>query len=260
MSPSRLSEAEKQQILELYRLPGETTSTLASRFGVSNSTVSRILKTGLVEADYEALIQQKKRGATSLETTSSETALDKPEVEVSQPQQVSLFEVTEPTDLATPAEPPLVEAEMPVNTVAPTETRRLRRRSSAKDVVETPTEKFVAEAPTTLPPAEEIAAIAEDLAEAGVVEEAVVVTPKKILKSIAKPEPIPTAVPSAADLLDGTDLEDLSGLDDDLDALDDLDEDLEDDDEADSGFVSGSLFANTSGSNITVEVYLLQRL
>jgi transposase-like protein len=60
MTARKLSESDKQQILELYRLPGETTSTLATRYGVSNSTVSRILKTSLSEAEYEALIHQKR--------------------------------------------------------------------------------------------------------------------------------------------------------------------------------------------------------
>lgn len=60
MTSRKLSEAEKQQILELYRLPSETTSTLAGRFGVSNSTISRVLKSSLPTEEYEHLIQQKR--------------------------------------------------------------------------------------------------------------------------------------------------------------------------------------------------------
>ncbi|HEY9615262.1 MAG TPA: sigma factor-like helix-turn-helix DNA-binding protein, partial [Microcoleaceae cyanobacterium] len=62
MISRKLSDPEKQQILELYHLPGETTSTLASRYGVSNSTISRILKQGLPADEYELLIQQKRAG------------------------------------------------------------------------------------------------------------------------------------------------------------------------------------------------------
>lgn len=60
MTPRKLSDSDKLDILELYRQPGETTLTLASRYGVSNSTISRILKSSLSDAEYEALVQQKR--------------------------------------------------------------------------------------------------------------------------------------------------------------------------------------------------------
>lgn len=62
MAPSKLSDADKQTILELYHLPEETTSTLAERYGVSNSTISRLLKSHLPEKEYAVLIQQKRVG------------------------------------------------------------------------------------------------------------------------------------------------------------------------------------------------------
>ncbi len=58
--PKKLTTEDKQQILQLYRQQAETTSTLAVRYGVSNSTISRFLKTNLPEAEYELLIQQKR--------------------------------------------------------------------------------------------------------------------------------------------------------------------------------------------------------
>jgi transposase-like protein len=60
MTPRKLSESDKQNILHLYRHPGETTSTLAERYGVSNTTISRVLKSLLPEQEYEALVQQKR--------------------------------------------------------------------------------------------------------------------------------------------------------------------------------------------------------
>src|SRR6476469_2938213 len=60
MTPKKLSETDKQNILHLYRHPGETTSTLAERYGVSNTTISRVLKSLLPEQEYEALVQQKR--------------------------------------------------------------------------------------------------------------------------------------------------------------------------------------------------------
>ena len=60
MAPKKLSEADKQEIVELYRQPGETTTTLADRYGVSNSTISRILKGALDKKEYNALVQAKR--------------------------------------------------------------------------------------------------------------------------------------------------------------------------------------------------------
>jgi transposase-like protein len=73
MSPKKLSEADKNEILRLYRHSPETTSTLATHFGVSSSTVSRFLKSNLPEAEYETLIQQKRAQAIA---HPSETVVD----------------------------------------------------------------------------------------------------------------------------------------------------------------------------------------
>lgn len=61
MSPKKLTESDKQDILKLYRESDETTSTLAAQYGVSNSTISRLLKMSLDSTEYDRLIQQKKR-------------------------------------------------------------------------------------------------------------------------------------------------------------------------------------------------------
>lgn len=60
MAPKKLTEADKTSILSLYRQPQETTSTLAERYGVSNSTISRLLKSSLPGDEYSVLIQQKR--------------------------------------------------------------------------------------------------------------------------------------------------------------------------------------------------------
>ena len=41
MSPRKLTEEDKKQILQLYRNSEATTSTLAEGYGVSSSTISR---------------------------------------------------------------------------------------------------------------------------------------------------------------------------------------------------------------------------
>ncbi|MFQ4135027.1 hypothetical protein PGN35_001785 [Nodosilinea sp. PGN35] len=73
MAPKKLTEADKTSILSLYRQPQETTSTLAERYGVSNSTISRLLKASLPEAEYSTLIQQK-RGADRATVAAGEPA------------------------------------------------------------------------------------------------------------------------------------------------------------------------------------------
>jgi transposase-like protein len=81
MPPQKLSDSDKQEILTLYRQTEETTTTLASRFGVSNTTISRILKQIMTEQEYDALVQQKRggmfRNQSMLEP--SETLLELPE-------------------------------------------------------------------------------------------------------------------------------------------------------------------------------------
>lgn len=64
MSPRKLTEDDKQNMLELYRNSKATTSTLAKEFGVSSSTVSRFLKNSLSQEEYEDLIQQKRLART----------------------------------------------------------------------------------------------------------------------------------------------------------------------------------------------------
>jgi transposase-like protein len=60
MTGRRLNEADKQEIVELYRQPGETALTIAERYGVSNSTVGRVLKNAMSPQEYDALVLQKR--------------------------------------------------------------------------------------------------------------------------------------------------------------------------------------------------------
>jgi transposase-like protein len=60
MTGKKISESIKNDIIHLYKHTGETTSTLAERYGVSNSTISRMLKITLPEQEYEVLIASKR--------------------------------------------------------------------------------------------------------------------------------------------------------------------------------------------------------
>jgi transposase-like protein len=67
MSSKKITAADKLEIVNLYRQAGDTTASLANRFGVSNSTISRLLKTSIPEAEYEILIQQKRGSKMGIE-------------------------------------------------------------------------------------------------------------------------------------------------------------------------------------------------
>lgn len=142
MSSKKITDADKLEIARLYRLAGDTTASLASRFGVSNSTISRLLKTNIPEAEYEVLIQQKRGSKVGIEaesTTDEQIVIPlviPPELVVehnpSQPDSVipnredpaplasTLLESRDPTPL------PANNTEEDSNT-----NRRVRRRSSA---------------------------------------------------------------------------------------------------------------------------------
>jgi transposase-like protein len=106
MSPAKLSEADKNEILQLYRQTEETTSTLSTRFGVSSSTISRFLKNQLTDKEYEDLIQQKRLARTP----------DRHKEEESRPQQLEII-----------LDPPSLEIiDDPEETIVPTRRRYSR--------------------------------------------------------------------------------------------------------------------------------------
>ena len=61
MTPTKLSDSDKRELIRLYRQSNENTITLAKRYGVSSSTVRRILQGALSAPEYEFLVQQKQR-------------------------------------------------------------------------------------------------------------------------------------------------------------------------------------------------------
>ncbi|MCH2048228.1 MAG: hypothetical protein MK289_07045 [Trichodesmium sp. ALOHA_ZT_67] len=61
MTPTKLSDSEKLEIIELYQTTQENTITLADRYGVSSSTIRRILQSSIPEYEYKELVQQKQK-------------------------------------------------------------------------------------------------------------------------------------------------------------------------------------------------------
>jgi transposase-like protein len=154
MSPKKITDTDKLEIAQLYRQAGETTASLASRYGVSNSTISRILKTTIPEAEYEELIQQKRglkviiddeimtvteesspldrfRSTIDVEPGEIETQLSLKIVE----NDVEKLPDLEPTHgVASPVSASTTAMETPLITEdLGTNTRRVRRRSSAPE-------------------------------------------------------------------------------------------------------------------------------
>lgn len=123
MSPRKLSDDDKQEILQLYRQSDATTSTLAERYEVSSSTISRFLKNNLSKSEYEALIQQKrlahaaKRDNTTPQLTQQDNEeLSSPIIEPKIAKEEELTSSTEESNIPDKQETSLV--------------RRRRRRSS----------------------------------------------------------------------------------------------------------------------------------
>ncbi|MGD1716618.1 transcriptional regulator [Dapis sp. BLCC M172] len=61
MTPTKLSDSEKIEIVELYQTTEENTITLADRYGVSSSTIRRLLQSSIPEDEYKNLVQQKQK-------------------------------------------------------------------------------------------------------------------------------------------------------------------------------------------------------
>ncbi|MCU0552785.1 MAG: hypothetical protein MUC48_25930 [Leptolyngbya sp. Prado105] len=124
---SRLSDSDKSQIIELYRQSGETTLTLAERYGVSNTTISRILKSTLSPEEYDSLIQQKRsasRGGSKSTVASNEATV-----------QGSLLEETLKPDVIE-LEPDLIDAVEEKSTKPAAPVRKSRRRSMIDEEVD----------------------------------------------------------------------------------------------------------------------------
>jgi transposase-like protein len=203
MSPRKLSEVDKSDILKLYRQPEETTSTLAVRYGVSNSTISRILKSNLEESDYETLIQQKRSNRTVSDESDPDTESTPLPVESA----AGAPPVVQPTPPSPEDTDEDTEPELSVS-MSPDGRRRRKRSSVGSQATEEPEDT-----PTQL--------------------QLNLTTPVQTSDVEESEQPIDEMNPSQSrgfeELLD-EDLMDLEDEDDDLDDDDLDDDDLDDDD------------------------------
>ncbi|BAZ39824.1 hypothetical protein NIES4101_57810 [Calothrix sp. NIES-4101] len=226
----KLTESDKQEILKLYRESAETTSTLAEKYEVSNSTISRLLKSTLQEDEYEFLVSLKRaartpEGRAQVSYDNLPTAFVREEVEEVPTLKPEPEPEPEPKPKPTPRkaksitkEPVVVE--MPSKTEVPepkSGVRRVRKRSLNAD-----------EELQTLPVARQL-----DLLE----QEPEVTSIQSPLLVDVNSQTTAIAEMFGEDLLDDTD--DLDDLDDDF-GDDEDDEDDEDEWEAPRPLVNRS--------------------
>jgi hypothetical protein len=211
----KLTDSDKQEILKLYRETAETTSTLAERYDVSNSTISRLLKSTLPEDEYEYLVSLK-RAARTPEGRAQVNYDQLPLLLHKEP------EIEPPKSESKPIELPKLRTQEPVVEVQPepepepeedTEEssgiRRVRKRSSA--AIEKPKPRIIKKQDTPKEEPPEIPSI-----------------PSPILDE-ERPKVAVFAEMLGEEILDES--EDLDDLDDDLDDDDLDDEDYEEDDD-----------------------------
>lgn len=122
MSSSKLSDTEKQEIVQLYQqVPEETTITLADRYGVSSSTVRRVLQSAIPKSTYDTLTQQKQR----LHRTGKKSERNTQKLEEES------TSTTEPLSQPSSSEPETRSSEDVTSTL-----KRRRKRSSASETVQ----------------------------------------------------------------------------------------------------------------------------
>jgi transposase-like protein len=96
MAASRLSDAQKDEIVAAFR-QGATAAALASAFGCSPNTVSRVVKAALSPEDYAALKLQRGKGEAGVAPPDVDTATqgstDEPDEEEALPAAVAVAAV-----------------------------------------------------------------------------------------------------------------------------------------------------------------------
>lgn len=228
MTVKKLTDADRKEILDLYRHTGETTSTLADRYGVSNSTISRYLKVTLPEDEYETLIAAKRAARTS----GGEEKLAPPELTEPEPAPVAALPVVESQVLTeTPAEA--------------TPSKTVRRRRITADIpqeTETPAKAEVEAALTSS--SIETQAISSNFEQASLDVPSATDSFQGAIAADVSAQANTIAEILAEDLLDESE-EDDDDLDDDIDDIDEDDDDDDDDLYEDQPILRRRLPANT---------------
>ncbi|MGB3790440.1 MAG: hypothetical protein WA949_20700 [Phormidesmis sp.] len=239
MAPRKLSDSDKSDIVDLYKQPEQTTSTLAEQFGVSNSTISRILKTTLPAEEYGELIAQKRMSsgssATAIKTEASSKRRSTKETGSKAGQKAESKKVAATTDelLADPSEGKLTDA-----SVEPPKLKKTAAKADKDTAAATPRRRSRKKDDDGQLPLLDQDPDTDQDSDAEEADQAVSV-------STSKAVPAPPVLAAKSESVvddDDEDDDDLEGLDDTLgddfgDDEDDLDEDEDDlDEDEDDGF------------------------
>ena len=262
MSPAKLTDTDKQELVDLYRQTPATTTTLAERFGVSVSTVSRLLKTAIASGEYETLVQEK-RGSKGIKNDAQLTLpLPKPsrkKLEVAETN-VPGDAVAEVAPVAGPNHQDKETGE--TNPIGPRSRVRTPRRVTTNPVALEP-EDFTDAEEIIDPPAIAMpsrrepdpmdlgnSTMAMPVAKVGVPSDTSMGQRHQIvsIKSSALDE-IVKDIDEDLDLLDGEDLDDLDDEDDEDDEFEDELDGLDDEDEGEEDYVPALVTTKQTRAN-----------
>lgn len=236
----KLTDSDKQEILKLYRESAETTSTLAERYDVSNSTISRLLKSTLPEDEYEYLVSLKRAARTP--EGRAQVNYEQLPLLIQQPPKPETPTIDKPVVESPKVEPEKVVAasEEDDSLESNQANRRVRRRSSAEAKEKQPVAQqleIIPKKPPEVPsaPSPKLPEIVS-LPTPKVTEVPNLPIPKRAEASNISSRILDDEPPQAnvlaqmlgEDLLDES--EDLEDLEDDLDEDDDFYDEDEDDD------------------------------
>ena len=256
MSPKKLTEDDKQEILDLYRQTPETTSTLAERFAVSSSTISRFLKMSLSGNEYEVLIQQKRLARVSKADSQLSLSLENT-VNANSPAEplaIATETLPAPLEIVEVVKSSMAEAEETATEENPIRVKTRKRRSTASEIepplpTEAKTEIVAVNPVNPVIPETESDTLVEKKISQKIILKSEATNPQYLSAIAENTVPRPIA-------LDATDLgelvEELGKLPKIQPELEDLDDelDLDDDDEEDDWQEEeeASFFPSLSGS------------
>ncbi len=132
MTRSKLSGKEQQEVIRLFRESTETIAELARLYGVSSSTIRRMVKRHLSDEDYDRIVAAKQSVGRRNNSTKSQSVKEASAQEV----EVSTATTEQQQIPHRPSKDETVQEE--IGTAAETAGRRKRRRSSAPPPLKTP--------------------------------------------------------------------------------------------------------------------------
>lgn len=214
MTPTKLSDSDKAEIVSLYRQTDENTITLSERYGVSSSTIRRVLQSHLSDEEYDALVQQKQKRPPRVHnlTTTPKTTRQSSKARLSESLESEDLESS--LTLSTHSVVESGKSPSPLSVSGETKvSSRTRKRSSSVSLSDNPTDFPLAHSPEP--------ALVLSLGDKSEISPDILPQIKKTSSSFG-------GIFSANDILAEDDFVDFEGEEGEEDEEDDLEEDYED--------------------------------